>query len=347
MTVYLGVFGALFLGGLSVSDRNSRIYLFLVFTFLLWFMGARYYVGCDFGGYFHRFLYTPADWSFSEIITHLDEPGFWLLTSHIKAQELSYMWLNVFASFLILCCFWIFLRAHRDRAMILALLFPVIILQLSMSGIRQGLAVGFLMVASVAWMRGKRLWTAAWILIGAQFHASVLMFLPIVLVAGKSVSTPRLIAAAAILGPVAVFLMSDRLETYADRYLDSDITSGGALIRYTLIMIPALFFVKYRRRLAEVYPEYYEFLKLVAVFSWSLLPVAVFSSILLHRVNYYIMPFSIVLFVYLSRVAYQGTSRTLVRALPGVTYGLYSTMWFLTSSHADRCYLPYNSYSFL
>jgi hypothetical protein len=192
-----------------------------------------------------------------------------------------------------------------------------------------------------------RVWTAVWILVGAQFHASVLMFLPISLIAGRRVSTTRLIAAAAILGPVVVVLMSSRLETYTDRYLDSDITSGGAIIRYTLIMIPALFFVKYRGRLAEVYPEHYEFLKLVAIFSWSLLPVAVSSSILLHRVNYYIMPFSIVLFVYLSRVAFNGSSRALVRSLPGLTYGLYSALWFLTSSHADRCYLPYNSYSFL
>lgn len=258
------------------------------------------------------------------------------------------MWLNVLSSLTILICIWFFLKAHQHRAMILALLFPVIILQLSMSGIRQGLATGFLMVASVSWMRGKPVWTALWIMIGAQFHASVIMFLPIALVAGRRVSTLRLLSAAILLGPLVVVFLSDRLETYTDRYLsvDSDITSGGALIRYTLIMIPSSFFLFFWGRLEREYPKYFEVLKLFVFISFSLLPVAVYSSILLHRVNYYVMPFSIVLFVYLSRVAFRKDNPTLIWMLPGLAYGAYSVMWFLTSSHADRCYIPYDSYSF-
>jgi hypothetical protein len=342
--VYIGVFTVLTLVGLAISDRKASPYLVIASLFLLLFMGTRYQVGCDFTGYFRRFLVTPTDITVRNFIENFDEPGFWLLTYFVKVNELSYMWLNFFASLIMVACFYVFCRAHENRALILALLFPVIIVQLGMSGIRQGLATAFLMVASISWMRGSRLWTVVWIFVGVQFHASVAMFLPIALVAGTKVSTLRLAGALMIGVPVAVFLLGGRLDTYTDRYIGTDITSGGALIRYTLILMPAVFFVYYRRQLEEAFPDVYELLKLFTLITFSLLPVAVFSSILLHRVNFYVMPFSILTFSYLSLVAFGGTHRLLVRALPALAYGGYSTIWFLTSRHADSCYIPYQSY---
>jgi len=310
-------------------------------------MGARYQVGCDFTGYFHRFLQTPTDLTTRDYIQSFEEPGFWLMSYYVRSNDLSYMWLNVFASLIMVVCFYVFCREHRNRAMLLALLFPIIIVQLGMSGIRQGIAVGFLMVGMVAWMRGSRISTAVWILVGTQFHASAVMFLPLALIAGKRISHTRLTGALLFGVPIAVYLLGDRLDTYSTRYIGTDITSGGALIRYTLIMIPAVFFVRYRRQLEAAFPEAYELMKLFTLISFALIPVAAFSSILLHRMNYYVMPFSILTFSYLSLIAFPGTSRLFVRVLPALTYGTYSTTWFLTSRHADTCYLPYQSYTWL
>lgn len=345
MHVYLGVYSVLAIAGLSLSGRSQKTFVLFAALFLLWFMGARYWVGCDFYGYLMRFNQTDENVSIGELVQHFEEPGFWLLTSLVKSYGLSYMWLNVFASAIMLICFVLFARSHRDSGMVMALLFPVIIVQLGMSGIRQGLATGFLMVASLAWMRGNKIWTALWILLGAQFHASVIMFLPLALLAGRRISTIRMIAAVLIIGPIAVFLIGDRFETYSSRYIGTDISSGGALIRYVLILIPALGFSLYWRRLAANFPEVFDLLKLFSIISYSLMPVAIFSSILLHRMNYYIMPFSILTFVYVSRVALRSNDRVFVRSIPAVLYGGYSFFWFLSSTHADRCYIPYQTFA--
>lgn len=347
MFVYIGIFALLTLAGLEVSDRKSKPYLISVCLFLLWFMGARYQVGCDFTGYLNRFLWTPTHLTALDFIQNYEEPGFWLLSHYVISNDLSYMWLNLLASFIMVTCFYIFCREHKNRVMILALLFPVVIVQLGMSGIRQGIATAFLMVSSVAWMRGGRVWTAVWILVGAQFHASVITFFPLALIAGRRLSTQRLFGALVIGVPVAVYLLGGRLDTYSDRYIGTDVTSGGALIRYTLIMIPAVFFIRYRRQLEASFPHAYELMKLFTLISFALIPVALFSTIMLHRMNYYIMPFSILTFSYLSLIAFPGENRSFVRALPALTYGTYSTLWFLTSRHADSCYLPYQSYSWL
>lgn len=345
MLAYLSVFLMLSLAAFSIKERAQTPFLFLLALFLLWFMGARNEVGCDWWGYFRRFVMAPTDQPIREVIADLNEPGFWLLTKFVHENELSYMWLNFFASAIILVCGFIFCRAHRDSLMILALLFPVVIVQLSMSGIRQGLAVGFLMVASVAWMRGSRMWTAIWIAVGSQFHTSAIMFLPIAVMAGRKVTTKWLFGSAAILGPVAVFLLGDRFETYSDRYLDnSDITSGGAVVRYVLLLIPAVFFWKHRKELHEGFPGSFELMRLTTAITLSLIPVGFFSSILLHRVNYYVMPLSIVTFVALGRVAFPRLNRGFVFFLPVLVYGSYMTLWFLTSKHAKACYIPYQSY---
>jgi len=343
--VYLGVFLVLSVSALSVQGRAQKSFLIFFAIFLLWFMGARNQVGCDWWGYLHRFAITQLDQRISALIKNFDEPGFWLLTKFVRENDLSYMWLNMFASMIMLTCFVVFCRAHRDSLMILALLFPVVIVQLAMSGIRQGLAVGFLMVASVAWMRGSRLRTAFWIAVGAQFHTSVIMFLPIAALAGREVTTKWLFGSAVVLGPVAVMLLGDRFETYSDRYLDnSDITSSGALIRYVLLLIPAIFFLQYRRRLQSAFPDSFELMRLTTAITFSLIPVAIFSSILLHRVIYYVMPLSILTFVALARVAFPSLNRGLVFALPVLVYGSYQTLWFLSSRHANSCYLPYQNF---
>jgi hypothetical protein len=345
--IYIGIFSILTFAGLVISDRQAKPYLILASLFMLWFMGTRYQVGCDFTGYLSRFQGTPTDLTYRQFIESFEEPGFWLLAYYVKSNDLPYMWLNVFASLIMVACFYVFCREHRNHAMLLALLFPVIIIQLGMSGIRQGIATGFLMVSSIAWMRGSRIWVAIWIIIGAQFHASVVMFLPLAFIAGKRISTGRLLVALVLVTPAVVFLMGDRVGTYTSRYIGTDITSGGALVRYVLIMIPAVFFLRYRRQLAKTFPDSYELMKLFTLISFSLIPVAMFSSILLHRMNYYIMPFSIMTFSYLSLIAFPGLSRQLVRAFPAFTYGSYSMSWFLSSTHADICYIPYQSYSWL
>ena len=308
-------------------------------------MGAREQVGCDWSGYYRRFLITPINRPIGDLFREFEEPGFWFLTKIVRQNALDYMWLNFFASIIMVSCFWVFCRAHRDSLMILALLFPVSIVQLSMSGIRQGLAVGFLMVASVSWMRGTRLWTAIWIVVGAQFHTSVILFLPIAALAGRKVTTMKLFGSLVVLGPLAVMLLGDRFDTYSDRYLENnDITSGGAFIRYFLLLIPALLFLRFRKQISEAYPGSYELMRLTTAITLSLAPVAVFSSILLHRVIYYVIPLSIVTFTAVGRVGFPRMSRGFVFSLPVLVYGSYIVLWFLNSRHARYCYIPYQNY---
>jgi hypothetical protein len=197
------------------------------------------------------------------------------------------------------------------------------------------------MLAFNAFSKKEKIWTAIWILVGMQFHASVVMFLPMALLAGREVNTTRLFLALVILGPIASLLLMDRFDTYESRYIEGDVTSGGAIIRYMLLVLPVPFFIRYSGKLRNTFPEVYPLLKFGVILIVSLAPLVVVSSIALHRLNYYVLPLSILLCVYLGAII---LNRSIYgHLLVVLVYGGYNFFWFLSSSHAARCYLPYNN----
>lgn len=340
MLVYLGIYSGLVLAAVGNHSRRNTLFFALSGVFLLWFMGFRYETGCDYFGYLIRWVnFSPPD-SLARLLQG-EEAGFAFLMGSIKASGLEYTWLNVAASAILVVCYIRFARAHLFAPLILALLFPVIIVQLGMSGIRQALAGGFLMLAFNAFARQEKLWTAIWILVGMQFHASVVMFLPLAMLAGREVNTLRLAASIAILGPLAGLLLADRFDTYESRYIEGTVTSGGAVVRYALNLLPLPLFIILRKKIKRTFPDVYPLLKVGTLSILALAPLVVLSSIALHRLNYYVMPLSILIFVYAGAVLSKKPSHGHWLAI--LAYGGYSLSWFLSSQHAQNCYIPYEN----
>ena len=344
MLVYLGIYSFLALSAVGNYQRSHTVYFLFIGFFLVWFMGFRYETGCDYFGYLHRWRYFTPPSSLAQLLEG-EEAGFAFLMGSIKAYGLDYTWLNVTVSTILVFCYIRFASAHAFAPLILALLFPVIIIQLGMSGIRQALAGGFLMLAFNTFAKKQKLWTAIWIFVGMQFHTSVVIFLPIALLAGREINSLRLLVAMAILGPLSALLLADRFETYDSRYIQNTVTSGGAVIRYILIFLPVLFFISYRRRVQRVFPDVFPLLELGTITILSLAPLVVLSTIALHRLNYYVMPLSVLLCVYVAAVMSKKTSQA--QRLPVIAYGTYSLFWFLSSGHAQSCYLPYENTWFM
>ncbi len=346
MVLYIVLYLAFCAMALGVNSRRQEPWLALTMVFLFLFMGWRDHVGCDFTGYLNRFEAISPYSTLGEAFT-AEEGGFELLITMVRINGLDYHWLNVFASAIIAAGHYHFAR-HFPRPMaVIACLFPVIILQLSMSGIRQGIAVALLLVATVSFLKGRKLATALWIVAAAEFHTSALIFLPAALLAGTAVSTLRLTLAIAVLTPLSMVLMGDQLADYSDQYIDQiygTSSSDGAIYRYVLVLIPFAWFLFRMPAMRALYPAEFEFFKLNAIFALSLAPVFAISSLIVHRLTFYIMPISVLLLTYLHASIADRDGRMLVRLLPFALYGAYLVAWALTSRHASLCYNPYRSY---
>ena len=342
MATYLSVYTVLGLIGLSLPNRHAAAPLVLVGTFLVLFMGYRYHVGCDYTGYLNRWTNADSGASWSELLRR-PEPGFELLQTAVQRLGLGYNAFLAICSTILVACYVRFARAHPASLMIMAYLFPIIVVQLGMSGLRQAIAGGLLMTASVAFVQGRSGRTALLILLGAQFHTSVLVFLPMALLAGRDVSPRRLVAAVLAVGPVAALLLAGRAETYAERYVGTDVSSGGASIRYALVMLPVVFAFMTRTHIRRAYPQVFPFLQLAMIMCASLAPLVALSSIALHRLNYYVLPFSILCLIYAVLASLPHAQRAKGLAVGWALYAGYSVFWFAMSRHAAACYVPYSN----
>ncbi|MCB1687608.1 MAG: EpsG family protein, partial [Halioglobus sp.] len=292
MILYVSIFISLALLGMTNVSGPRRAFLFCVlYVFFILFVGARLDTGCDFATYFLRFKYLL----FNDITSLLDtsEPGFFLLSYLTKKAGLEYVWLNVFAASIFFYYLIKFARNHPRPFLLIALVFPILVIQLSMSGLRQALAVAFLMGALDAFLHGKRLQVFIYILIGSTFHQSLILLLPLALMVGRSYSFARVVGAIVILLPLAAYLLSGRAEVYQDRYIEEiygEMDSGGAIFRLGLLVITAAIFELYTTRMARAHPGEYNLMRVFALVSFALIPVMLINTVALHRLVFYVVP---------------------------------------------------------
>jgi len=346
MILYLSIYIILVTIGLFVKKRSEHTTTIVILIFLLWFMGGRYYVGNDYYGYMMRFENMDDTVRLSDIYS-FDEGGFRLLVSLIKNYGLDYVWLNVLASAIILIGYYVMLKNIYKPLMVLALSFPVLILQLGMSGIRQGIAVSILMIAFTSFINNKKTLYVLWVILASQFHTSAIMFLPLVYLIDKKVTNIRMILAFAILAPVSIALLGDRVDVYQNRYVDQiygEVSAGGVYYRYLLILIPSVLFFKNKDIIRKQFSVEYNLLLLFSIMSIVVAPLGLVSTVILHRMIYYLMPVSIISFVYVTYYMSRCTGAKYAMIYPAIIYGVYSASWFILSRHALVGYMHYRNY---
>lgn len=348
MSVYIGIYGFLAVLGLTINKRTEQYaVLIILWMFLVWFMGWRYETGCDFGGYLNRFNHVLPDTFDPLALLSEPEPAFHFITLGLQVIGAEYVWVNVVCSAIIVTCFLAFCASFRDSLLIGALLFPVMIVQLSMSGLRQGLACGFIMLGVVALQKRRALAVMGLVVVATQFHSSAVILLPMMVLAFRKINIKTMALCGLVIIPAALQLLGDRGTVYQDRYINDvygEIEADGAYIRYILVALPSLLFMQMHCKVQSAFPKEYRLFVFTVIAVAVILPIGLINTVVLHRLIYYIMPLTLVLFVYQTRLLSVINRTSEYRLLPVIVYGAYTISWFILSSHATRCYVPYKNY---
>lgn len=348
MIVYIAIYFLFSIAAYLTYSRKRSGALAVTFgAFLIVFMGTRYEVGCDWWGYTLRFnnMYINfGDWMEG---FRLGEGGFHLINLMSLDAGWGFNGVVLIAAMICVASLVRFSFLAPHPASLIAIAFPILVVQLGMSGLRQALATAMLMLACVAFVKGKRLMTGGWIVAASQFHTSSIALLPISALARTNISTKYVLSAVVLLSPLAGWLLGDRLEVYSDRYIEQiygENASGGAWIRYAIASLPFLILAWQRNRVAARHPELYPLLKLFGLMCLGLLGAGLVSSVALHRLVYYVLPVSLLCLLCVSDAAFSSGNRRVARALPFLIYGAYIVTWFVSSRHATSCYVPYESW---
>jgi hypothetical protein len=339
---YLFVYATLLLGGFITASRPlpRTAFYYMCLTGLFVFVGFRYEVGCDWSGY--EIIFEAQRYETFADTALRSEPAFGLLNAIVHYSGLEYPYINVFSSAAFFLGFHALAKRQPDRLGFLILSFPVLLLNLPMSANRQAIAVGFLCVASNAFVE-CRLWRFVILVVCASgFHSSALTYLLFApLIHGQL--TPKKVALAGLIAlPGAYLLMtSEAFNTYSQRYVGTEIDAAGAVFRAGLLAIAGAVFLRFlNAKWKTEFPRDHKLVLLSSYLMVIMLPAALFSSVIGDRFGYYLNPTQLIILARLPFLA-GGRHSILIFLAPYAALGLVLLVWTQTSTMFSICYEPY------
>ncbi len=345
--MYVSLLSGLFLLRLSIRPRTEwyvPVY-WMVLIGLFLFSAFRYEVGCDWYSYARH--YQRGSWlQYNEVLTGR-EPLWWGLQIAVSRLGLPYPAVNVVSSAIFFAGVHVLARRQPDPLGFLVLLFPVLIVNMPMSAVRQGTAIGLLCIALVAFLDRRPIRYVAWVVVASLFHTSAIIFVLLAPLATGAFGWKRLLFAAAPAVPgLIVMLQGSSAQHAVDIYVDSGLEAFGAVFRITLLALSGAGFLLFLRRAwAHQYPGDYG---LVIIGSWAMLGLFVLlpiSTVMSDRIAYYIIPVQVMI---LSRIPFLSLDfgRDFISLVPYIGLIVFFIGWTVGSSLFQECYVPYRSWIF-
>jgi len=300
-------------------------------------IGLRHQVGGDWGAYI-GYLERAALMSLPEVLLHGD-PGYYLLNWLVAQLGGNIYWVNLGCGAVVMSGLVAFLRRQPLPWLGLLVAVPYLIVVVAMGYSRQAVALGFALLGLVALGDNRMRAFVIWVLIGAAFHKSAVLLLP---VAGLAASHSRVLSlfwagAASLIG--GYLFLFDSVDQLWANYVEADYHSQGGLIRVLMNAVPAGLYLAFHKRLplgdAERRLWWW-----MSAFAIACLPLVMMSSTATDRVALYLIPLQIFVFARLHQI----TEDRLLRAyiVIGIVgyYAAVQTVWLFFASHA-HAWLPY------
>lgn len=313
----------------------------LVGMLLTILIGFRYEVGGDWFSYlrhFQRMEYESWDYAVAQ-----SEFSHWLTNKAMSALGLGMTGVNIVYGAIFSAGFVLFAKSLPRPWLALAIAIPYLIIVVGMGYSRQAVALGFAFIGLVALSRGRFLVFSLWVLVGATFHNSAVLLIPL---AGLTTEGNRLraIAAVAFMSVIGYeTLLANKLDRLVDVYVDRQLTdSQGALIRLTMNVVAAALFLRYRKVFLMSPQErwLWSLVAILAVAMW-LAYFATGLSTALDRMALYLIPLQIVTFAHLpDAMGRRGRRNTGAVILILAYFAVVQFVWLNFASHAPY-WLPY------
>jgi hypothetical protein len=221
----------------------------------------------------------------------------------------------------------------------LLLAIPYLIVVVAMGYTRQAAALGFVMIGLASMLNsGNVLRLVAWAAVGALFHKTAIVCLPLAAFTGDRRKFLNLMLLASAGFGLYTLLLQDKVDLLVRNYVDTAYSSSGAMIRISMSVLPAIIFFLYRNRLGFMPYEAklwrnFSLVSLIAVLALALTP----SSTAVDRIALYLLPLQLVVLARIPGTLMKTTAGTLtVTAYSGIV--LFT--WLNYAVHASS-WLPY------
>jgi len=319
--------------------KMSGLWL-LTIVMLSSIIGFRYEVGGDWGSYV-RYFEVSRGLSLADLLT-LGDPGYWALNMLSNWLGWGVTGVNLLSGLIFAIGLVIFCRSLPRSWLALSCAMPYLVTVVSMGYTRQSVALGLAMIGLTMLAKNRLLAFTMWILLGALFHKTAVLLIPI---AGFTLSQNRFLSMAIAASATLIgyfILLQDSAANLINNYTDEKIESTGALIRIIMNVVPGALFLIYRNkiRLAESEKKLWVLLSSlsIAVF-FAYFPTSLSTA--LDRMSLYLIPLQMFVFSHIPDVlGVQGRRNQVIAAGIILYYALVLFIW-LNFARNSGYWLPY------
>ncbi len=340
MILYWGLFLTAALGVLTPRHlplQQARWVWWIVGLLMAVAIGFRHEVGGDWFNYIPHFQDAAAH-SLSHAVDGKD-PGYYVLNWVVARLGGDIYWVNFACASVLMWGTVAFCRHQPNPWLALLAAVPYMLIVVGMGYTRQAVALGFVLLGLVALADGKTRAFVVWVVLGAVFHKSAVLLLPI---AALAASHNRLVTGALVLVVTALMyylLLMDQADALWTNYVEAERQSQGGVIRVLMNAIPAFLLLVFRRRLVPDETERRLWIW-IALMALVCIPLISFASTAVDRVALYLIPLQLFVFARVPRLA--TTTKTRTPLVLGIVayYATVQFVWLNFASHSEH-WLPY------
>lgn len=323
-----------------LPPRQANVVWVLVGAILALAMGFRHEVGGDWFTYQEHFAWIENQ-SFADALTARGDPGYYGLSWLLSRVGLDVHALNFVCATILACGTMMFASRQPRPWLALFAATPYLLIVVGMGYTRQSAAIGCVMIGLVALGEERRRKFVVWVLLGALFHKTAVVLLP---VAALSAARNRLwnsiwVGAIAVIG--GWLFLYDTSDTLWTNYVVSDYryASQGAGIRVAMDVVPALIFLTFRHRLSREGEER-KLWTWLAIITILCVPLLYYSPTAVDRMALYLIPLQLLVFGRLTLLAHHSKARTFLVLAALVYYAAVQIVW-LNFADNSQYWLPY------
>lgn len=341
MVYYLIFSSLIFASYMRKFGPEIERFLYMLFISVLFvFCAYRYEIGCDWLTYREIFSYDEAVYFFRQGGTL--EFGYNLLMILLKRLDFGFLAFNVCIALI----FFFGLNALAQRSVnplfFLALAFPIVIIQLPMSGLRQAAAFGFLCFSFLSFIDKKPLKFIIFTIFATSFHASAIIFILLIPFIWIQLTIRNAFVIGILSLPVAAFIFNSSYGAIAmNRYVTGDLSSFGAYFRVGILFFIGVYFVLFmRHKWKLIFPKDYQFALIGAIgMILTFLIILPISTVIADRLGFYLWIPALVILARIQNIP--SKFRQLMVIACFISFFLMFLFWSNYSYYFARCYDPY------
>lgn len=332
-------------GLISFGRGRGRVEVILWWSVVLLIalmIGFRDEVGGDWYHYSWQFR-EVSRLSFKGALEYSD-PGYYSLSWCVERMGGDIHWLNTICGLIVMTGVSVFCRDQPLPWLGLTVAVPYLIVVVAMGYTRQSVALGCGLIGLTYLGRQNTVGFVVPVLVGATFHKSAVLLLPIAALASSRSRLWTWIWVGITTGVGAQLLLLEQSEKMWEMYVEKGMESQGGQIRVAMNAVPAALFFTLGGRLTKEMGErqLWRWLSIFALACVLLVPV---SSTAVDRVALYFIPLQIFVFARFHRIVAVGKGDSVVIAAVCMYYALVHFVWLNYASHA-MYWVPYKMMRF-